>query len=244
MKENLSQKTAQDEIFFDAPESSTSFAVQNGETQSLAPSECAVVPASVDVSACGQAEQAPSEKKHNIKRFFSAKKIATMGIMTALAFVVSLLDFPIFPAAPFLKLDFGNIFIMLTGFLFGPVEAVIVCVLKEALHIPVGTTGGVGELANIIITCIYLVLPATVYRFKKGIKVVIPCLIAATLIMAAVSLPVNRYINFPFFMGAGAAANFAKYWYFVLGFNLIKGAVISAGTCILYKTLSRLLKKF
>ena len=190
------------------------------------------------------AQSAANKKKDKVKEIFSAKKIATMGVMTALSFVVSLLSFPIFPATSFLKLDFGNVFIMLTGFLFGPVEGIIVCVLKEALRIPLGTSGGIGELANMIITCSYLILPATVYRYKKGLKVVIVCLIAATFITTAVSLPVNRYINFPLFVHEAAGEYFAKLWYFVLLFNLIKAVIISVITCLLYKTLSKLLKKF
>lgn len=75
------------------------------------------------------------------KKMFSAKRIALMAIFTALSFVVSMLEFPIFPQAEFLKLDFGNVFIMLIGFLLGPVEGMIVLVIKELLYIPVGGTG-------------------------------------------------------------------------------------------------------
>ncbi len=185
------------------------------------------------------------EKNEREKQpFFTSKKIATMAIFTALTFLVSFLEFPLFPAASFLKLDFGNAFVMLIGFAFGPIEGIIVCVIKEFIRIPFGTTGGVGELANILMTAAYILLPATLYRFKKGLKTVIPALIGGVLIMTVAALFVNRFINFPLFMGAGAKAAFSSLWYFILFFNLIKGVAISVVTCLLYKPLSRILDKF
>lgn len=175
------------------------------------------------------------------KTFFTAKKIATMAIMTALAYCVRFIEFPIFPAAMFLELDFSGVFILLVGFLYGPIEGVIVLVIEELLHLPVGSTGGVGEVANIIAMSVFILIPSVAYRFKKGLKVVIPSLIASTILLGAVSLLVNRYINFPFFMKDAAAESFAALWYYVLFFNLIKGAAISVITYLLYKPLSKLL---
>lgn len=196
-----------------------------------------------------QNEQEPSsneEKKKTKKPFFTAKKIATLGVFTALSFCVQFLEFPIFAATPWLELDFSYVFVMLAGFLFGPVEGVIVCVLKELLHIPIGKTGGVGELANILIGISFLSFPAILYRFKKGLKVVIPSLLAAVIIAAACSLPVNRFINYPFYVKDMAVAikMFQSTWQFVLAFNAIKWASISVLCCVLYKTLSKFLKKF
>lgn len=182
-------------------------------------------------------------KKQRIKQFFSARKIATLAMFTALAFVVSLFDFPVFPQASFLKLDFSNVFVMLMGFVFGPVEAVIVCVIKELIHIPMGTTGGVGELANILMGVAYALIPSTVYYFKKGIAVVIPTLVAGTVLQTAVALLCNRYITFPLYMGSAAANAFNSLYSFIIFFNLIKGAAVSVICIVLYKYLSKVLKK-
>ena len=192
----------------------------------------------VDVQA-----QKKAEKKKKVKQFFSARKVATLGMFAALSFAISLLDFPIFPQASFLKLDFSNVFVMLMGFAFGPVEAVIVLVVKEVLHIPLGTTGGVGELANILMGFAYIILPSTLYYFKKGMKVVVPTLLAAIVLQTAAGLICNRYITFPLFMGAGAQDAFNSLFSFIIFFNLIKGAAISALCLVLYKYLSKALKK-
>ena len=77
-----------------------------------------------------------------LKKRFSAKRIALMGVFVALSYGVSFLEFPIFPPAPFLKLDFGNVFILLISLLLGPIEGIIVCVLKECLRLIGSTSGG------------------------------------------------------------------------------------------------------
>ncbi len=182
-------------------------------------------------------------KKTSLKKRFSAKRIALMAVFSALSFAISLLDFPIFPATPFLKLDFGNVFILLISFLLGPVEGVMVCAVKESLRILVSTSGGIGELANMLVTSSYILLPSIVYHFRKGFKTVAWTLSVACLIGTGVALLANRYINFPLYMGAGAAAVFAQVFWFIVAFNLIKTVVISVLTLLLYKRLSNFLKK-
>jgi len=192
-----------------------------------------------------QAEEKTNKSKNNVvKNFFTASRIAKLAIFSALAFVVTFLEFPIFPAAPFLKLDFANVFIMLSGFMFGPVSAILVSLVKELLCLLKSSTGGVGEIANFLMTLSYTVVPATVYRYKKGIKVVVLCLAIGTVLQSGIALLVNRFINFPLFMGAGAASVFAELWVYVFAFNLIKGVAISVVTVLLYKRISWLLNKF
>ena len=139
-----------------------------------------------------QAEEKTNKSKNNvIKNFFTASRIAKLAIFSALAFVVTFLEFPIFPVAPFLKLDFANVFIMLSGFMFGPVSAILVSLVKELLCLLKSSTGGVGEIANFLMTLSYTIVPATVYRYKKGIKVVVLCLAIGTVLQSGIALLVN-----------------------------------------------------
>jgi riboflavin transporter FmnP len=181
-------------------------------------------------------------KKGWWQRHFTAKRMALMGIFVALSYAVSFLEFPIFPSATFLKLDFGNVFITLISFLLGPIEGLLVCLLKEGLRALSSSTGGVGELANICVTCSFIIIPAFVYQFKKGIKIVVLCLMIACLLGTGVALITNRFIMFPLFMGKGAAAFFEKNFWLVLAFNLIKTLSVSILTLLLYKRLSNFLK--
>ena len=179
-----------------------------------------------------------------MKDVFTTKNIAGMAIFTALAFICYCIipEIPIFPGTPadFLKLDFSNVFIMLAGFMYGPIPAFIITVVKEALHLPFGTTMGVGELANVIMTTSYVIFPSIIYKRKKGIKTVVFALIVACVLQIGFSLLVNRFINFPFFiwlykMPISALEFFASLWWYVLLFNVIKSISISVVTLIVYK---------
>ncbi len=186
------------------------------------------------------------------KEVFNSKNIAGMAVFAALSFVVYLIEIPIFAGTPasFLELDLSNVLVMLAGFMYGALPAFMVAVIKEVLHIAVGSTGGIGELANVIITTAYLLLPSIVYNYKKGIKTVIITLLLACVIQTGISLVVNKYINFPFFTGSApfivteeSTNLFNILWGYVLIFNLIKSVAISIVTILLYKKVSFLFKK-
>ncbi len=187
--------------------------------------------------------KAPAERRRG-RAYFTASRIAKLALLTALAYVVTFLEFPIFLAAPFLQLDFSNVFVLLGGFLYGPLASVIVSLLKECLSLLDSGTGGIGELANFLINFAFYIVPTLVYRYRKGLKWVIPMLAVGVVLQIGAGLLVNRYINFPLYMGAGAAASFAALWWYIILFNLIKGVAVSAVTVLLYKRISWLFKKF
>jgi hypothetical protein len=111
------------------------------------------------------------QQKNSLRARLSAKRMALIAIFVALSYVVSFLEIPMpILGAEFLKLDFGNVFIVLISFLLGPVEGLAVCFLKESLRCLTSSSLCAGELANFMITGAYLVLPATVYRYKKSGK--------------------------------------------------------------------------
>ena len=177
-----------------------------------------------------------------LKNHFSATHIAYMALFTALAYVVTFLEFPIFPAASYLKFDFANVFFMIEGFIFGPVEAIISIIIKELLCFTKTSSGGAGEIANFLMSTAYIIIPSIAYRFKKGRWWVALYLVFGCVLQIAVSLPANRYINFVFFMGDNAAKMFAGAWPYVLGFNAIKSVAVSVVVFIIYKPLSRFIK--
>ena len=179
----------------------------------------------------------------NTQNKFSTRRLVVMALFAALSYVISMIEFPIFPATPYLKLDFGNVFIMLVAFLFGPVEGVIVCIVKELLSLIGSSSNGVGQVANTLMTCAYILLPAIVYRYRKGLKSVIASLSVASIIGTVAALLANRFIIFPMYMGEGAAATFNSVFWFVVAFNLIKTISVSILTVVLYKKLSNFFKK-
>lgn len=194
----------------------------------------------------------PRGRAEAFKGYFTATRIAFIAVFTALSYVLTLFDFPLLPGTPvtFLKLDFSNVFVMLSGFALGPVAGCIVAVLKELIHaLTVGQTAFIGELANVLFVLPYMLIPAIVYKKHKGLKVVIVTLALGCIAQCLVSLPINYLLNFPAFTAAfggtwkGGQELFIKTWYWALLFNFIKTVIVSVITLIVYKPLSFLIKK-
>lgn len=176
-----------------------------------------------------------------MKKIFTARNISGMAVFAAISYLVSFFEFPIFPATGFLKLDFSNVFILLGGFMYGPIPAVIIGAVKEFLcFITKSSTGGVGEIANFIVITAFVTLPAAVYVFKKGLKAVIPSLVAACFLQTGAALLTNRFISFPLY---GITNLFNEFFWFIVAFNLIKSVAVSLITVLLYKRVSALFKR-
>lgn len=189
-------------------------------------------------------EKSAKEKAKKDGGISSTKKLAGTAVFAALAFVTSLLEFPIFPATPFLKLDFSMAFILLAGFIFGPVSGVCTAAVKELLRFIIGSsTGGVGEIANFAVSAGFIIIPTLVYRFKKGLPVVIVTLLIGCVMQVLLSLIANRFITFPLYMGNVAAEKFAEWWYYIVLFNLIKSVSVSVISVAVYKKLSKFIKR-
>lgn len=189
-------------------------------------------------------EEKKTQQENTKVNMSNTKKLVGTAVFSALAYVVSMLEFPIFPLAPFLKLDFSAVFIMLAGFIFGPLFGVSACAVKEFIcFVTKSSTGGVGEIANFLVISAYIIIPTLVYKYKKGFKTVIITTLIACVVQVLLSLVVNRFINFPLYMGDGAKSAFNSLWQFIMYFNLIKAVSISLLTIILYKRLSGFIKR-
>lgn len=201
-------------------------------------------------------EKPKTSKKNEIsaylKEFFSPLRMTYLALFTALAYIMYLpvFEFSVFPAVPFLKIDFSNAFVLIAGFTLGPVSGVIVGILKELLHgLTFSQTVGVGELANVLLLLPYVLIPSIVYKKHKGIKTVLILLACASLAQTVLSFPVNYTLTFPFFMKLYMSYSWKQgmnfyldVWYWAVLFNLIKTVLLSIAVFLIYKPLSKLIK--
>ena len=75
------------------------------------------------------------------------KYISVVGIMSAIGFVLMMLEFPLpFLIPGFIKFDFSELPALITAFAYGPLSGVLVCLVKNLLHLFFTTSAGVGEL--------------------------------------------------------------------------------------------------
>lgn len=190
--------------------------------------------------------------KQVFAEYFTATRMAYLALFTAMSYILYLpwLEFRLFPAVPFMKVDFSNSFVMIAGFALGPIAGVVVGVLKEILHaLTFSQTVGIGEIANILMLLPYVLIPSLIYKKRKGIKVVVVSLAIGCLAQTIWSVPVNYLLTFPFFysaMGYGSWSDGMQFylgvWYWAVLFNFIKCLLITVAVLLVYKPLSRLIK--
>ena len=187
------------------------------------------------------------------------KPLLSVGTMTRIAILAaaaSILFLQEIPIVAFYKLDLSNIPVMLGAFSMGTVPGLIILGLKSLIGLLHSSSAGVGELADFIMGAALLIPASMIYHRNKTRKNALTGMIIGTVCTAVVGVLVNKFIMLPFYMGAfhmdmEAIVAFANVsgvdseWKLLLlitgPFNLLKGAVLSAVTFLIYKPLSPIL---
>ena len=192
-----------------------------------------------------------------MKNTNKTRKMAAVAMMSAVGFVLMFLEFsvPVMPA--FIKLDFSELPAVLAAFAYGPGAGIAVCLLKNALHLLVTTTAGVGELSNFLLGIFFVVPAGLIYRKSHNRKGALIGAAAGCVAYALASVPINYFLIYPMFgqfvvpmpvilgMYQTLNPNVETLWealtQFNLPFNLLKEVLVSAITFLVYKKLSPIL---
>ena len=186
-------------------------------------------------------------------------KMTIAAIMGAVGFILMLLEFPLaFMIPSFIKFDFSELPALITAFAVGPWWGVLVCLIKNVLHLFVGQTAGVGELSNFVLGAIFVLGAGTVYKYKKTRAGALIGSLAGAVLMAGISVATNYFFVYPIYakMLIPMDAIIAMYSailpeadtlietlvIFNLPFNLAKGLIDAAICFMIYKKLSPILK--
>lgn len=196
-----------------------------------------------------------------LERQSKSRRVAYIGIFAAAAAVIMYWEFPLPFAPSFYELDFSEVPVLICSFSLGPVAGVVCELVKVILKLFLkGTsTAFVGDFANFVVGCSF-VLPATIIYYKnKTKKGAIIGMAAGTAIMAIFGSLFNAVYLLPAFsalygqpleqlVAMGTAVNGSinsvatLVLFAVAPFNLFKGVVVSLITFLLYKHIERLLK--
>ena len=188
-----------------------------------------------------------------------AKRLCVIGVCSAIAAVLHMLDFPLLFLAPeFYKLDFSELPVMLCGFYMGPSAAVACEAVKILLKLLLkGTsTAFVGDFANFAVGCSFVLPAVIIYHIKKTRGGAILGLITGTVVLTVFGSAFNAIYLLPKFsqlfgmpldaiigMGSKVNGKITSLQTFVLlavaPINLIKGTMISVLTLLLYKKVAR-----
>lgn len=205
-----------------------------------------------------------AQRKNGIREpVFSTRRIAMIGMFSAIAMILHLFDFPL-PFAPgFYKLDFSELPVLIGAFAFGPSAGVMIEFVKILLKLCVkGTnTAFVGDLANFVVGCSFVLPASVIYTFRKSKKNAVAGCVIGTLCMTVFGTAFNAVYLLPAFsrlfhmplediLAMGSAVNPLMTEGSIVSFvaacvapmNLIKGGSVSLVTLLVYKPLSSIIK--
>lgn len=207
-------------------------------------------------------EKLIKKKNNDTERILTTRKMAMIGVFSAVAMVLHIFDFPVFFAPPFYKLDFSELPALIGAFAFGPVAGIMIefCKILLKLFVKGTSTAFVGDLANFVIGCSFILPASIIYMFKKTKKNAIAASAVGTMIMTVFGTMFNAIYLLPAFatlygmpldvivgMGTSINANITDVTTLVIfavaPMNLLKGCSVSIVTMLVYKKLSPVLKE-
>lgn len=192
----------------------------------------------------------------------NVRTMAQIGMLGAVAMVLMFFEIPLWFAPPFYKIDLSELPVLIGCFAMGPVAGVLIELVKILLYVVVHgtTTAGVGDIANFLIGCSFIVPAGLIYRRMMTKKGALLGMTVGTVVMTVLGCVLNAYVLLPFYatafgmpmdalvqMGTAVNASIKDVFGFVMlavaPFNILKGILVSALTLALYKNIRPILRR-
>ena len=187
----------------------------------------------------------------------NTRKITSIGMLSAAAFVLMFFDFSVPLMPSFIKMDISDLPALVGAFTLGPVAGVVIELVKNILHLLKTSTGGVGELSNFILGATFTAVAGLIYSKLKTRKGALIGSLVGALAMALISIPSNYFLVYPVYtafmpmdaiIGAyqainpGADSLIKCLVMFNTPFTFVKGMVDVLITFLIYKKISPIIK--
>ena len=184
--------------------------------------------------------------------------LTVTAMLSAVAFILMYLEIAIPIVPSFIKFDFSDLPALLGSFALGPVCGILICLIKNVLHLAFSNSMFMGELSNFILGSIFVAVACGLYRRKKTKKAALVSGVIAAVVMGAGSIISNFFVVYPVYYKAGMAEEAILQMYqaivpsmknifqclicFNLPFTVAKGLIAVAICMLIYKPLSPILK--
>ena len=127
----------------------------------------------------------------------NVRYLTVTAMLSAVAYILMFLDFSV-PFMPgFIKMDLSELPALIGSFSMGPLCGVMICLVKNVLHLFITTTGGVGELSNFILGVAFVLPAGLIYKHKKTRKTALAGSMLGAVIMAVFSVVSNYFLVYP-----------------------------------------------
>lgn len=172
------------------------------------------------------------------------KFITIVGVMSALAFILYYLEFPIsFLFPPFLKIDFSDVPAILAGIAGGPIVGIAVEFIKNLLHLLIISKepAASGEIANFCAGVSFMLPVLAILRSSSKFSA-IPY-IAGSVVGTIVINIVNYFVTLPLYGMTAPAQRFGFIFSAGIPFNLTKWIMVSIVVAVLYNRIQAPIRK-
>ena len=174
----------------------------------------------------------------------STRQLVSMAMLGAISIVlVSVIHFPLIPAAAFLEYDPADIPIMICAFAYGPAAGFILTAVVSFIQgMTVSAQSGIiGIIMHIFATGCCVLVAGNIYKKNKTKKTAVFALICGA-IAQTLAMVVMNMIFTPLFMGAPLEVVMSMMIPAIIPFNALKAGINCAITFFLYKSISHLIK--
>ena len=164
------------------------------------------------------------------------RKLLYVSVAGSMAYVLArFTKFPLFAAAPFLKMDFGEVPLLLIASLCSPEIGLAALGLKEMLSLFISGSNMLGLIADFFVAGTFLLLHSKLLGRHSRLTRVLLCCLVGTVARLIIAVPVNLII-LKLQYGTPAAGVFAQMAY-ILPFNAIKSILGSISFALLFRRL-------
>lgn len=127
----------------------------------------------------------------------NVRYLTVTAMLSAVAYILMFLDFSVPFMPSFIKMDLSELPALIGSFAMGPVCGVLICLIKNILHLFITSTGGVGELSNFILGVAFVLPAGLIYRYKKTKTSALAGSLAGAFIMGIFSIFSNYFLVYP-----------------------------------------------
>lgn len=178
------------------------------------------------------------------------KKLVGVAMLASLAWVISMLSFPVLPGSPFLKVDFSDLAVLFGMYVYGPGAGIAIAFIRSLLsYVQKGGEMGfpIGDSAAFIASVSYT-LPIYLILMKYGstLKDKIAGIVSSTLSLTVMMSVLNWLIIAPAYMAVMGFDVGPMRTYLMLAvvpFNLIKGILVGLVFYVAYAKMKPWLDK-
>ncbi len=194
----------------------------------------------------------------NTHKRVNVRYLTVTAMLTAIAYILMFFDFSVpFIMPEFIKMDLSELPALIGSFAMGPLCGVLICLLKNVLHLAITTTGGVGELSNFLLGAAFVVPAGLIYKHKKSRKSALIGSLLGDLFMGVFSIVSNYLLVYPFYYNFMPKETILNAYQailpqmksilqclicFNLPFTMVKGLLSVVITFLIYKHISPILK--